>query len=305
MTPLKTNHRSPFLGKNTDLTSVNNFLRHNPSGASEAINLMLQAFCEPFKDQICVTPPTFGLYEELAVRHQVEAKTSPLLGQYFDQLNFETLKDSNAKIIYLCSPNNPVGTELKFNEIRHLLTHISDAIIVIDETYVEFSFNQKCLALLSEYENLVFIRSFSKAWGLAGVRAGAVIANKSIIDVLRLIQLPFTFSEPAQESVSKRFGQTSDINKLVDEFTYLRNMLSSFLIGLDDVEMVYPSSTNFITACFRHHDVYFKLFTREKILATLMHEALPKAIRLSIYDKNHVEKLISIIQLMNNMKTYV
>ncbi|MBA2649734.1 MAG: aminotransferase class I/II-fold pyridoxal phosphate-dependent enzyme [Legionella sp.] len=185
------------------------------SGASEAINLVLQAFCDPFKDHICVTPPTFGLYEELAIRHQVDVKISPLLGKNFDQLNFIELKNSNAKIIYLCSPNNPVGTELKFNEIHHLLTNISNTIIVIDETYFDFSSNKKWLALLGEYENLVFIRSFSKAWGLAGVRAGVVIANKSIIDVLRLIQLPFTFSEPAQESVSKRLEQIDDIHKLI------------------------------------------------------------------------------------------
>ncbi len=81
-------------------------------------------------------------------------------------------------------------------------------------------------------------------------------------------------------------------------------MLSSFLKGLDDVEMVYPSSTNFITACFKHHDIYFKLFTREKILATYLHETIPKAIRLSIYDKSHTEKLISTISLMNNKKSY-
>jgi histidinol-phosphate aminotransferase len=271
------------------------------SGASEAINLILQAFCDPYKDSVCVTPPTFTLYEELANRHQVDVEKITLLGKHFDSLDFAELKKSNAKVIYLCSPNNPVGTELKFYEIHYLLSNTRNSIVVIDETYVDFSSNQELLTLLSEFDNLIFIRSFSKAWGLAGVRAGAVIASKSIIDLLRLIQLPFSFSEPAQESLSKRFEQIDAIQKSIDEFAYLRKKLTDFLIGLHDVETIYPSSTNFVTACFSHHDQYLKLLTSQKLLVTSLHEVIPKAIRLSIYDRRHVKNLISTISIMINI----
>lgn len=271
------------------------------SGASEAINLILQAFCEPYKDSICITPPTFPLYEELANRHQVEVAKITLLGKHFESLDLVALKKSNAKIIYLCSPNNPVGTELKLHEIYYLLSNTRNSIVVIDETYIDFSSNQEWLTLLCEFDNVIFIRSFSKAWGLAGVRAGAVIANKSVIDLLRLIQLPFSFSEPAQESLNKRFEQIDVIKKSIDEFAYLRKKLTDFLIGLNDVEIIYPSSTNFVTACFSHHDQYLKLLTSKKLLVSSLHEVIPKAIRLSIYDKNHVKNLISTISIMINI----
>lgn len=284
-----------LLDSNSELRHIDKTHLLFTVGASEAIELMIKAFCEPTFDNISVTPPVFSLYEQVAARSGVEVLKFGLLGENFELLDLVKLSTANSKIIFLCSPNNPIGSVLNFDQFKIVLKKMSNSIIVVDETYIDFTTNQNILPLLETHPNLVVIRSFSKAWGLAGVRAGVVIANNQIINTLKLIQLPFNFSTPAQDALITRMNKISDIKKSVKDIIEQRKRLYIFLKDFDKTIKVYPSSTNFVTALFRNQKILWKRLTKNKMLIDNLHGVMQNAIRFSILDELYMDKLFTIL----------
>jgi len=274
---------------------VNNLLF--TAGASEAIELVIKSFCEPAQDIVCVTPPTFSLYEDLSKRHNCSITKVNLLGANFESLNVSKILTVKPKVVFLCSPNNPVGTMLSYVEVERLLVSVTDSLVVMDETYIDFATDQNLLPLIEKYSNFVIIRSFSKSWGLAGIRAGIVIANNIIINTLKLIQLPYSFSSLAQESILSRITNTIQISQSIQQIIKERDRIHMILKNeVKDITKIYPSFTNFITACFINHSAYLKLLKQHHMLVTDIDSLIPCGIRLSIYNEKYNDQLISIIQ---------
>ena len=266
-------------------------------GASEAIELVIKSFCEPGYDIICVTPPTFSLYEELSKRHNCAVSKISLLGDNFDLLDIPKILSLNPKVLFLCSPNNPVGTMLCSSEIEQLSINLPHSLIVVDETYIDFAFGQELLILIEKHSNIIIIRSFSKGWGLAGIRAGLIISNNLIINTLRLMQLPFSFSSPAQENVLNGLKNLKQRRKYLKEIIKAREKISFILSEeIQDIIKVYPSSANFITVSLINSNSYIKHLNKNKMLVTDIREIIPDSIRLSIYNAEYNDCLISTLK---------
>ncbi len=175
-------------------------------GSDEIIDLLIRIFCEPKKDSVLIPQPTYGMYQVACEINDVKVIEVPLEKDFQLDVN-RTLKavQKNTKIIFLCSPNNPTGNLLTRKSILQILNKFK-GIVVIDEAYIDFSEKNSSVKLLDKYENLVITRTFSKAWGLAGLRCGYSIANESITNLLFKVKAPYNMNKLTASAVLEALG---------------------------------------------------------------------------------------------------
>lgn len=216
------------------------------NGSDECIDILFRCFCEPGKDNVVICPPTYGMYEVSANINNVELRKAPLLPDF--QLNLahlEQLTDSNTKIIWLCSPNNPTGNALNRTDIETVLNNFN-GIVVIDEAYINFSRQKTFVQELTEYPNLVVLQTLSKAWGLAALRLGMAFASEEIIEVMNKVKPPYNINQATQDLVLKALEEVGQVNDMIKELVAMREALKEVFEQMPTVETVYPSDANFL-----------------------------------------------------------
>lgn len=218
------------------------------NGSDEAIDLIIRAFCEPGRDAILIPEPTYGMYSVCAGVNDVAVKRVLLTQTYdLDMSAMAQAIDDATKVIFLCSPNNPSGNLLNNDSIVKLLEEFK-GLIVIDEAYIDFAHGTSFAMLLDKYPNLVVLQTFSKAWGLAGLRLGMCFASDFIICVLNKIKYPYNISSQTQQLVTKALENEEQKNQWVREILNERAKLTKALKALEAVSVVYPSDANFVLA---------------------------------------------------------
>ncbi|MEO6219111.1 MAG: histidinol-phosphate transaminase, partial [Ginsengibacter sp.] len=215
------------------------------NGSDECIDLLYRCFCEPAKDNVIICPPTYGMYEVSAAINDVKIKKAELLPDF--QLNLaliESLIDAETKIIWICSPNNPTGNSIDYQDIETLLNNF-DGLVVVDEAYINFSRQRSLLKELTEYPNLVILQTFSKAWGLAALRLGMAFASAEIVELLNKIKPPYNINQATQDYALDALQEFEQVNDMVKEIVAMREELAKVFAGLPLVQKVYPSDANF------------------------------------------------------------
>lgn len=216
------------------------------NGSDEAIDLLFRIFCRPGRDNAIVCPPTYGMYEVSAAINDVEVRRAKLTVEF--QLNTAAVKqqvDHNTKLIFLCSPNNPTGNCLRTDSILEL-TRDFTGIVVVDEAYIHFSDNPSLVSEIKNFPNLVVLQTFSKAWGLAGLRIGAAFAQSDVIGYFNKVKPPYNVSRAGQKLVLLAIGDNSKLSETVRKIVEERNRLAQALSGFSLVQTVYPSDANFL-----------------------------------------------------------
>jgi histidinol-phosphate aminotransferase len=216
------------------------------NGSDEIIDLLIRLFCKPDQDNIMTFPPTYGMYKVLADLNAVQVK-QVFLDQDFQLDAEEALKQTSefTKIIFVCTPNNPSGNTIKKQEIIKLLENFN-GIVIIDEAYIDFSNEGSCLKLLENYQNLVIMQTFSKAYGLAGIRLGMCFANSIIVEYLNKIKPPYNVNSLTQKEALKRLSSTEKVSEEVELILAEREKLSKALENITWVKKIYPSQANFL-----------------------------------------------------------
>lgn len=216
------------------------------NGSDEAIDLLFRIFCEPGRDNVIILPPTYGMYEVCAELNDVQVKKVPLLSNF--QLNLEAIEqsiDSNTKIIFVCSPNNPTGNSITRNDIEILLNNYN-GLVIIDEAYINYARQKTFIPELTEYPNLVILQTLSKAWGLAGLRLGMAFAGQRIIDYLNKVKYPYNINTATQQLAIEALNNISSVNNWTKTTVEQRDWLSKQLICFHFVQKINPSDANFI-----------------------------------------------------------
>ncbi len=252
-------------------------------GSSEAIDLLIRTFCRAYTDDIVITPPSFSMYPVYA-RMQgagvIEAPLDPADGFRLDTDALLAACTDNSKLIFICSPNNPTGTSVPLASIETLLRERAGrSLIVVDEAYIEFSNAASLITALERHDNLVVLRTLSKAWGLAGSRCGAVAADAHVIDLLARMLPPYAFSSPTTERVLESLSDVAlerargRIAAIVAE----RERLRTALPALGCVRTVWPSDSNFLLVRFddlaavqahlEQHGILIRAFDGNPVLA--------------------------------------
>lgn len=220
-------------------------------GADEGIDLLIRAFCSAGKDAIMVCPPTYDMYALSARIQHAQVLTVPLIAESF-ALDIEAILrnwQDNCKLIFLCSPNNPTGNTFAREDVLHLCKKLSDkALVVVDEAYIEFSKNPSIKHDLNQCDNLVVLRTLSKAYGMAGARCGAVLAHQQIIQLLEKIISPYPLASPVILAVLRELNAQNleNVRNQVATIQAERDKLIYFLQSQSFVEKVWPSEANFI-----------------------------------------------------------
>lgn len=236
------------------------------NGSDEAIDLLIRAFCEPGTDNIVSIKPTYGMYKVCADINNVEFREALLTGDFQpDTTQLLNASDANSKLLFLCSPNNPTSNSLNKNDVVKLITEFP-GLVIIDEAYIDFSTAESFSGLLDRYPNLVILQTFSKAWGMAGVRLGMAFAGKEIIAVLNRIKYPYNINILTQRTALERLNDTANKDNWISMIIKQREYLARELAKLPMVKRVLPSDANFLMARFDNPREVFAYLTAKKII---------------------------------------
>ena len=218
------------------------------NGSDEAIDLVYRCFCEPQKDNVVAICPTYGMYEVCADINNVEYR-QVMLDEHF-QVTAEKLlaaTDSNTKVIWICSPNNPTGNNIYREEIMKVIEQF-DGLVIVDEAYIDFSSEKTMLQQLASHPNLIVLHTMSKAWGSAAIRLGMAFAQKDIIDIFNKVKYPYNVNLLTQEQAIKRLNDKISVEKWVNMLLLERGRLMQAFAELPICEKVYPTDANFFLA---------------------------------------------------------
>jgi histidinol-phosphate aminotransferase len=216
------------------------------NGSDEAIDLVIRAFCEPGIDNMITITPSYGMYEVAADVNNVKCIKVPLSADFrLDAGAVLDAADSNTKLVYLCSPNNPTGNLLEREEIFRILKYFR-GLVVTDEAYIDFASSPSLIRGLVSYPNLIVFQTLSKAWGGAGIRLGMAFASPGIIEILNKIKYPYNISQLTQEQALRLLNRQEAMKAELFEILKERTLVETALRELPFVQRIYPSDANFI-----------------------------------------------------------
>lgn len=216
------------------------------NGSDEPIDLLIRAFCEPGVDNIVSIDPTYGMYQVAADISGVELRKASLTADY--QMDLAGILDEvgeNTKLIFLCSPNNPTGNSLEKDKMITLFKEFN-GLVVVDEAYIDFAPGKSLLNELSNYPNLVVLQTFSKAWGMAGIRLGMAFASKEIIEILNKIKYPYNLNILTQQKALELLEQKTVVDNWIKLLISEREKMANLLNDFPFVIKVFPSDANFL-----------------------------------------------------------
>ncbi|MBN1785311.1 MAG: histidinol-phosphate transaminase [Candidatus Bathyarchaeota archaeon] len=227
---------SSFLGFSESEISVAN-------GADEIMDLLMKVFVRKRSKVITVEPsfPMYTFFTEL-----YGGSTVPVLLRPDFSLDVDAIlqkADKNTRLLFVCSPNNPTGNQFQEAEIKRLLQEFN-GVVVVDEAYVDFA-EGSVINWVRDYDNLVVLRSFSKAFGLAGLRLGYLISSTSIVKYVQRVVGPFNVNSVTQQTIALALEKWSYFKKQIKYVVNEREWLMKNLQQIDGVKP-YSSDTNFI-----------------------------------------------------------
>lgn len=228
------------------------------NGTDEGIKVVMDTYLEK-NDEVIIPQPTFALFELYARVAQAKVISVP----YNQDLSFPAEQifkkiNNNTRIIVLVNPNNPTGTAINQSDLIKIIETAKNAIIFLDEAYYQY-YGKTNLNLFKKYNNLIISQTFSKAFGLAGLRLGYLISNKQIIADLEKVISPYSINALALKAGTAALKDLDFVTKYVEEVKKNRveveKQLNQWQIK------TYPSKANFIVANFgeKCNDVYEKL----------------------------------------------
>ncbi|GGG48208.1 histidinol-phosphate transaminase [Bizionia arctica] len=282
-----------------ELSKIKNVATQNillGNGSDEVLDLILRAFCEPNLDKVITLPPTYGMYEVLANINSVDFVEVPLSDTFQPQVT-QILEVSHAKILFLCSPNNPTGNTFEISQVEELLKKFS-GIVVLDEAYIDFSEKESWLKRLEEFPNLIITQTFSKAYGLAGIRLGVCYASLEIIAILNKIKPPYNVNSLTQISALKRLTKYLEVISEINQIKLERDKLIPQLNTIKFISKIYPSDANFILIKVDDANLRYKQLIDDNIVIRNRTNQLgcDNCLRLTVGTKAENEKLFETLQ---------
>jgi histidinol-phosphate aminotransferase len=267
------------------------------NGSDEAIDLLIRAFCEPYQDSIMIMEPTYGMYSVCAEINGVNIQPLLLTPEFdLDIDSFPNTFDATTKILFLCSPNNPTGNLLSRDKVFEVLKRFY-GLVVIDEAYIDFAKSKSFINELAKYPHLVVLQTFSKAWGLAGLRLGMCFGSEEVISIINKIKYPYNVNIRTQDIALDALENEFKKDIWVDEILTQREKMAKMLRGLKIVDKIYHSDSNFLLV--RVKDAPFtyqylmenKIIVRDRSRVTLCYNCLRITIGTPLENEKLIESL--------------
>jgi histidinol-phosphate aminotransferase len=271
-------------------------------GTSEAIDLLIRTFCRPGIDNIVTTAPTFSMYQHYATVQGATVREVVTLPDEDFVIDVDVILetcDESTRIVFICSPNNPTGTTFSRAQLLRLLKLRGErSMVVVDEAYIEFSTEESVVGLLAEFNNLVVLRTLSKALAFAGARCGAVIAASEAIDILDAVQAPYAFATPVVECVLEALEEErmaaidSGVQKIVIERERVISALRQFTV----VKKIWPSAANFFLLQLDEVEALLQQSSNDKVLIRYFGGELSDCVRITVGSPAENDRLLAVFQ---------
>jgi histidinol-phosphate aminotransferase len=278
--------------------AVENILIGN--GSDEIIDLVQRVFGEPKEDAVIVCPPTYGMYEVYANINNLKLISIPLTDDF--QLNTEAILSQKAKIVYLCSPNNPTGNSLE--NLENIIQNFN-GIVFLDEAYIEFSTEPSLVEKIKKYPNLIVSQTFSKARGLAAARIGIAYANSTIIQVLSKVKPPYNISKLNQDAALDALADEAIFKNNINLIMVERDKLKVKLLELDFVTKIYPSDANFLLVEMKNATEIFEALIEKQIITRNRNSVVKNTIRITVGTARENQLLLYTLQLIKDEKSII
>ncbi|WP_028282096.1 histidinol-phosphate transaminase [Olleya marilimosa] len=267
------------------------------NGSDEVIDLAFRIFCEPGKDKVLTFTPTYGMYDVSANINNIEVIKQPLINDF--QINLNQLQPyldfEDVKIIFICSPNNPTGNSINTEDIEYIIENFN-GIVIVDEAYIDFSSQASFIKNINKYNNLIVSQTFSKAWGLAGVRVGVAYASDAIIALYNRVKPPYNVSTLNQEAVLECLNNQSEVSKNIDIILSERTKLKDALNQLDIVKKIYPTDANFLLVEVDNADKTYQYLIDKKVIIRNRNTQVENCIRITVGTAVENERLIEALK---------
>ncbi len=280
-----------------DVRDENVFVGH---GSEVIIQLIPQLFCEP-GDEAIVGDITFGRYAEACKLMEARLVTVPLQDFHHDLTAIRAAVTERTKLIWLCSPNNPTGTIAGADEVRGLLDALPPSVtLVLDQAYQEFADDPDAvdgIELLREgRENVIVLHTFSKAYGLAGMRLGYALVSPRVCWLLDTIREPFNVNRLSIVAGPAALADQDWVRKCVRETIAGRRFLTEHLSAMGFV--VVPSHANFVLVDVREdgQDLWRRLLRRGVIIRPAAGWGLPTFIRVTVGTREQNERFLNALR---------
>lgn len=236
------------------------------NGSDEAIDLVYRVFCRPSHDNVVAIAPTYGMYKVCADVNDVEYR--PVLLDENFQMSAQKLLarcDDCTKVVWICSPNNPTGNNMKRAEVETVLRNFS-GIVVVDEAYSDFSAAEPLRLHVDRYPNLIVLNTFSKAWASAAIRLGMAFASEEIIALFNKTKYPYNVNSLTQEQAFGVLAEREKVEHWVNQIKNERERLLPALYELPICRRLYPTDANFVLMKVTAADAVYRYLVERGIV---------------------------------------
>ncbi len=283
-------------GKDPDQFLVGN-------GANEVISFVIKAFCEP-GDNIVTADQTFAVYEWIATFSGIAVRLIPLCDYAFDDQTMLDAIDEHTKVLFVCNPNNPTGTYWDRDRLSRFLDRVAGKrIVVVDEAYCEFVEADDFpdgMELIDAYPNLVIFRTFSKMYGLAGLRIGYLAGNLDLVNAIRRTCIVYSVNSLAQLAAEAAVDDDAHVGRTRALVRGSKALLREELIrmGLPCV----AGEGNFLMIRLPMSDTlaYRKLLTKGFMIRSMTGFRFPNWIRVSLARRDVMEDFAAALRTLVN-----
>lgn len=274
------------------------------NGSDEIIDLLIRSFCEPGKENILVFSPGYSMYEVSAAINHVAVRKVCLTAAFRpDWKEMWKQVDQKTKIIFLCTPNNPTGQLIPLAEIRQLCDHFS-GLVVVDEAYIDFTDAPSAVCMLTEYPRLVVLQTFSKAWGMAGLRLGMCFADRQLIGLLNKVKAPYNISGLTQKVAVEILNKPDEFHVKRAAILTERERLLKALEKLGIFKKVYASEANFILVIADSCRVIYNYLAAHQVVVRLrdLPPLIAGGIRITVGTKAENDCLLKTLEEYRRLK---
>lgn len=271
-------------------------------GSDDGIDLLLRTFCQAGRDNIVCTRPGFGMYSALARLQGCATHYVDIVAESAFALDLHAVIDAanrDTKLVFLCSPNNPSGLSIPLDDIARACTALrNQALVVVDEAYAEFSDAASTTTLLARFDNLVVLRTLSKAYGLASARVGAVLGDAAIVKVLDRLLTPFPLPTASVEAAlaHTRPSNVDTLQVLWRTLVNERRRMAVALAELKHTTAVFPSDANFLLTRMHEPAAVVARCKTQGLLVRLIRGVDDHYVRITIGTAQENDRLLTVLK---------
>ena len=274
---------SKYFGVNPECVTAGN-------GSDEIISVIMNAFLQK-GDKILTLEPDFSMYRfyaEIAECESVKYQKDDNLDVNIDDVITLANKE-NVRIVIFSNPCNPTSRIVTKDNIRKLINS-TDALVVLDEAYMDFAEDESLLGEFENYDNLIILKTCSKALGSAALRLGFAVANKTLTNVIRAVKSPYNVNSVSQAFGEVLFAHPDYIDNCIETVVNSRKELYNEILKIksDKIEKVYETHTNFVFMKVKNAKQVFEKMKENSIIIRNMGEYL----RITAGTKYENEKML-------------